>query len=58
MSSSHKSDVFICDESDLLLKDHIISFKKLPHSSTIDLRGLAAVYHGQRTYFMSATYDS
>ena len=46
MSSSHKSDVFICDESDLLLKEDIINFYEVPHSSSVDLRGLAAAFHG------------
>ena len=58
LKSTHKSDVFICDESDLLLNKHVVSFAQLPHSSLKELRGLGVIFHAKKTYFMSATYDA
>ena len=58
LSSAYKSNVFICDESDLLLNKYAVRFVKKPHSSFLDLRGLAATFHSEKTYFMSATYDA
>ena len=49
---------FICDESDLLLNKHVVSFAQSRHSSLKELRGLGVIFHAKKTYFMSATYDA
>ena len=55
--SSHPSQVYICDEGDLLLDKHAVLIHKSTPSYAYKIRGLAAVFHGEKSYFMSATLD-
>ena len=58
LRSGSTSDVYICDESDLLLDKYAVIFVEHPITSELSIRGLAAPFHGKKTYFMSATYDA
>ena len=56
--SDNDAAVYICDESDLLLDKHAVFFHPHGDKATWSIRGLAAPFHGEKTYFMSATYDA
>lgn len=57
LSSNNPAEVYILDESDLLLDKYPLVWYKSTQSDSIKIRGLAAPFHGEKTYFMSATYD-
>ena len=57
LSSSNSSQVYICDESDLLLQKHAVSITESKDGTKMIIRGLAATFHSEKSYFMSATYD-
>ena len=49
-------DIFICDEFDYMLEHQPVFFGDADDNHA--LFGLAPVYHGNRVYFLSATFDS
>lgn len=51
----NEPDVFICDEFDYILENQAVNFAFLNRSLT--LFGLASVFHSEKAYFFSATYD-
>lgn len=51
----NEPDIFICDEFDYILENQAANFAFLNRSLT--LFGLASVFHSEKAYFFSATYD-
>ena len=51
--------VYFCDEADLMLEHHAVSFKTMHDFSSYPvLHGIAALYFSKKVYFCSATYSS
>ena len=56
LPSSNSSQIYICDESDLLLDKYAVRIHESLESKKMSIRGLAATFHSEKSYFMSATY--
>ena len=49
-------DVFLCDEFDFMLENQAVTYEK-SHDQKLVLCGLPPIYHSNRAYLISATFD-
>ena len=57
LKATHQYDVFICDESDLMIDEQAVLFRQEKGKLTYALYGMAAIWFSKKAYFMSATFD-